>query len=39
MRSINIAEKIYYKNSLKIGNDVRETGLVWLIKKLDIKED
>jgi hypothetical protein len=34
-----LAEKLYYKISLKNGNDVRENGLVWIIKKLQIKED
>lgn len=34
-----VAEKIYYKISLKNGNDVRDTGLVWIIRRLQIKED
>lgn len=34
-----VAQKLYFKISLKNGNDVRETGLVWIIKKLQIRED
>jgi hypothetical protein len=34
-----VAEKLYYKLSLKSGNDVRETGLVWIIKQLQIREE
>lgn len=34
-----VAEKLYYKISLRNGNDVRETGLVWIVKKLQIKEE
>lgn len=34
-----MAEKLYYKISLRNGNDVRETGLVWIVKKLQIKEE
>jgi hypothetical protein len=30
---------LYYKISLRNGNDVRETGLVWIVKKLQIKEE
>lgn len=33
-----VAEKVYYKISLKNGTDVRESGLGWIIKKLQIKE-
>jgi len=29
-----VAEKVYYKISLKNGTDVRESGLGWIIKKL-----
>ena len=34
-----LAEKLYFKISLRNGNDVRESGLVWVIKKLQIKEE
>ena len=34
LKKILNAEKDYYKISLKNGTDVRESGLVWLIKKL-----
>lgn len=34
-----MAQKLYYKISLKNGNDVRQTGLVWIVKKLQIKEE
>ncbi len=32
------AESIYFKITLKNGADVRESGLVWVIQKLEIKE-
>jgi hypothetical protein len=38
LKKVILAEKTYYKISLKIGNDVRESGLVWIIKNLHIKE-
>jgi UDP-glucose 6-dehydrogenase len=34
-----LAEKLYFRISLKNGNDVRESGLVWVIKKLQAKEE
>ena len=39
LRKMMLAEKLYFKISLKNGNDVRESGLVWVIKKLQIKEE
>ena len=39
LKKIMQAEQIYYKNTLKNGSDVRESGLAWVIKKLNIKED
>ena len=32
------AEKLYYKLILKNGTDVRESGLVWVIQKLEVRE-
>jgi hypothetical protein len=39
LRKIMMAEKLYFKISLRNGNDVRESGLVWIIKRLQVKED
>jgi UDP-glucose 6-dehydrogenase len=33
------AEKLYYKLILKNGTDVRESGLVWVIQKLEVREN
>ena len=37
LRKIMLAEKSYFKLSLKNGTDVRESGLGWIVKKLEIK--
>lgn len=39
LRKILIGEKTYYKITLKNGTDCRESGLGWVIKKLQIKEE
>jgi len=38
LKKILQAEKLYFQLTLKNGSDVRETGLVWVIEKLEIKE-
>ena len=32
------AEHLYYRLVLRNGTDVRENGLIWVIKKLEIRE-
>lgn len=32
-----VAENLYYKLSFKNGIDFRDTGLVWIIKKLNFQ--
>lgn len=34
LRSIMVGEISYYKMSLKVGMDCRDTGLGWILKKL-----
>lgn len=38
LKNIVLAEIAYYKISLKFGIDCRETGLVWIIKRLGLQE-
>ena len=38
LKKILQAQKLYYRLTLKNGTDVRDTGLVWVIQKLEIKE-
>jgi hypothetical protein len=37
LKKILQAEKLYYRLILKNGTDVRESGLVWVIQKLELK--
>ncbi len=39
LRKLVLTEKSYYKISLKNGVDCRESGLGWIIKKLQVKEE
>lgn len=38
LKKIMQAENLYFKVTLKNGADVRETGLVWVVQKLEMKE-
>jgi hypothetical protein len=39
LKNIVKAETVYYRTSLKSGLDCRDTGLVWVIKKLGLREE
>lgn len=38
LRRVTQAERVYFQTTLRNGNDVRESGLVWVVKRLGVRE-